>query len=503
MVKAKGQRLEKISPSPDIEEKSMIGWCSSRMIGVLQKHFPAVKWDRRPKNKMRHGVLEQELRDPSTHLALMLLSYNEIPALVSQRLLMPLEKVLIPSMLKALAPDALEVSTMDKKLYAIPEYFSPTVLLVRKDLWEGNHIPLPRTWIQLEDGLRQLKQMGKGSSIGIYGTAAKSLTFVWSLLGSNGISPQVSDDLARSRQALSEAYQWAKKINDEFGWRDSLEKAMLEWNRVFRADFNTGKSGCYICPIIFLAKAPSVLQKNMIVLPFPHGPSGKQAFVPLVGRGWCVPHNTIHATEAFKMIRVIQDFSVRKKLCLTGNRYLSSLQALWKDRDVLDRSPLNQMVPKLIKDCKVFRIPYDNLAEDVIVNSFLKGISSGKTPDQWIHELNALVEHRTTEQVKQPLVRNAVGYIEKNLSEIRQAVQVAAWLKISFSYLNQLFQKEMELSCAEYLKQARMKRAKELLLDPSFSIKEVSSHVGFDNPDSFSTVFKQYWGESPQAFRRS
>ncbi|MFT3915212.1 MAG: AraC family transcriptional regulator [Anaeromyxobacteraceae bacterium] len=53
-----------------------------------------------------------------------------------------------------------------------------------------------------------------------------------------------------------------------------------------------------------------------------------------------------------------------------------------------------------------------------------------------------------------------------------------------------------------YVLDARIARAKELLLDPALSITEVSLRTGFSTPSHFSATFRRLAQASPRAFRR-
>ncbi|MBC8060043.1 MAG: helix-turn-helix transcriptional regulator, partial [Clostridiaceae bacterium] len=53
----------------------------------------------------------------------------------------------------------------------------------------------------------------------------------------------------------------------------------------------------------------------------------------------------------------------------------------------------------------------------------------------------------------------------------------------------------------EYVNLVRVNKAKELLMDSKFSIKDVSDKVGFINYNTFSRVFKKYAGVSAKQYR--
>ena len=54
----------------------------------------------------------------------------------------------------------------------------------------------------------------------------------------------------------------------------------------------------------------------------------------------------------------------------------------------------------------------------------------------------------------------------------------------------------------EYIRKKRMERAAELLRDPALTISEVAYRVGFDDPNYFSRIFKDYYGITASKYRK-
>ena len=53
----------------------------------------------------------------------------------------------------------------------------------------------------------------------------------------------------------------------------------------------------------------------------------------------------------------------------------------------------------------------------------------------------------------------------------------------------------------QYLLMLRMEHALELLKDPSLTIQQIASRVGYENAFNFSRSFKAQYGVSPSHFR--
>jgi AraC-like DNA-binding protein len=70
----------------------------------------------------------------------------------------------------------------------------------------------------------------------------------------------------------------------------------------------------------------------------------------------------------------------------------------------------------------------------------------------------------------------------------------------------QLYRKVKALlgcSITDYILNRRLKKAKYLLNNESFTISEITYMVGFSNPNYFSTVFKAKYDCTPSEFKKN
>ena len=70
------------------------------------------------------------------------------------------------------------------------------------------------------------------------------------------------------------------------------------------------------------------------------------------------------------------------------------------------------------------------------------------------------------------------------------------------SYLTSIFKKKLGISPQGYLMQCKMRRAKQILLESDHPVQEVARMVGYENPLTFSKIFKEYYGSSPRDYRK-
>jgi AraC family transcriptional regulator of arabinose operon len=97
-------------------------------------------------------------------------------------------------------------------------------------------------------------------------------------------------------------------------------------------------------------------------------------------------------------------------------------------------------------------------------------------------------------------VSHAIDFIVNNYATIK-VNDIARYIGINRSYLTNIFKKKMKISPQEYLLQYRMHQGCKLLLETNLPIQEVARRIGYDNPLTFSKMFKHIYGVSPSNYR--
>lgn len=102
-----------------------------------------------------------------------------------------------------------------------------------------------------------------------------------------------------------------------------------------------------------------------------------------------------------------------------------------------------------------------------------------------------------------PYVKNALEYIHENYHKPITLEHLANHLKINKCYFCNILKKETGRTYSEFLNHVRIEKSKELLLDRSLSVLEVSLSIGFNNQNYFNTVFKRLTNMTPMEFRNN
>ena len=110
------------------------------------------------------------------------------------------------------------------------------------------------------------------------------------------------------------------------------------------------------------------------------------------------------------------------------------------------------------------------------------------------------VVRREYEYTTDVYVGYAVNFMQSNYASVKVS-DVARYIGIHRSYLTNIFKKKMGISPQEYLMQCKLKKSCELLLETQMPIQEISQQVGYDNPLTFSKIFKNFYGVSPKNYR--
>jgi AraC family transcriptional activator of pobA len=115
--------------------------------------------------------------------------------------------------------------------------------------------------------------------------------------------------------------------------------------------------------------------------------------------------------------------------------------------------------------------------------------------------LKSLPAEKTT--IHNPILENFLCLLDARYRENRGVSQYAAMLNIHPNHLNFLVKKRTGLSAKQLINNKIISESKYLLSNSEFIIKEVSSRIGFDDPNNFSSFFQKCTGNSPVIYRLS
>ena len=108
------------------------------------------------------------------------------------------------------------------------------------------------------------------------------------------------------------------------------------------------------------------------------------------------------------------------------------------------------------------------------------------------------------EETKDPVLERIMSYIEEHISDSDIGVgDMAAAAAVSRSGLQRKLKQTMGVTPQDLLREARIKRACQLLRTSNKTIAEVAYACGFSDPKYFSRSFKQSTGQSPTEYKNA
>ncbi|HFU4204845.1 TPA: AraC family ligand binding domain-containing protein [Streptococcus suis] len=123
--------------------------------------------------------------------------------------------------------------------------------------------------------------------------------------------------------------------------------------------------------------------------------------------------------------------------------------------------------------------------------------------------LAALVQEFPNDSLKESstlaknYVHHAIKLIHSQYHSPIKVNEIADNLALSRSYLYKIFKQETGYAIKDYILQIKMKRSCQLLEDPTRNITEIAYSVGYQDPLTFSSAFKNYFHMSPTEFRKT
>jgi AraC-like DNA-binding protein len=153
--------------------------------------------------------------------------------------------------------------------------------------------------------------------------------------------------------------------------------------------------------------------------------------------------------------------------------------------------PLSSVLKEMIR----YTAKWNNAQENsVYETTFITAIRQ-MLPDEMASAVK--MEIPVTEH---PVVSKILNYINENFPDEIRIEKVGKLFGLSGRTLHRLFVRELGQSFSTYLMFFRIIKAVELLIEGKNSIKEITYLVGYNSIPSFSGIFKQVIGDSPQGF---
>lgn len=138
---------------------------------------------------------------------------------------------------------------------------------------------------------------------------------------------------------------------------------------------------------------------------------------------------------------------------------------------------------------------------------YLKNIMTATTfpeLEQTLHDVLLLLPlDKTGETSVNLTVQRAQSLVHEFYNQGITLDEIAMKLKITPEYLGTQFHKEMGVTFSAYMKNYRIKKAKELLIGTNLKLYDIADKVGYSDSKYFSQVFKECTGQLPTEYRKT
>ena len=111
-------------------------------------------------------------------------------------------------------------------------------------------------------------------------------------------------------------------------------------------------------------------------------------------------------------------------------------------------------------------------------------------------------EHGKSNDVIHSPIQEAVLYVRTHFRENISAEAVAKTVHLSPNYFSEYFKKQTGEKFSIFVLRLRIDFAANLLKISDLSVKEIAFESGFNSAAYFSNTFKEFYGMSPDRYRR-
>ncbi len=99
-------------------------------------------------------------------------------------------------------------------------------------------------------------------------------------------------------------------------------------------------------------------------------------------------------------------------------------------------------------------------------------------------------------------MENILQHIQSHWNEDLSLAKLAEEEYLSVSYLSRFFQKNLQMSFSQYVKEIRLGHGAEMLTGSSHSVTHIAYDCGFQSPSVFIEAFKQHYRQTPGQYRQ-
>jgi len=118
-------------------------------------------------------------------------------------------------------------------------------------------------------------------------------------------------------------------------------------------------------------------------------------------------------------------------------------------------------------------------------------------------EVLRCAQQRTDADRCTPVISGALQWMREHVTEDFRMDEPAKVAGLTVNHFQNRFREEIGLPPAEWRTRERVRRAKQMLCDPTLSITDIAMRLGYSTSQYFATVFRKTAGLSPSVYRKT
>ena len=187
----------------------------------------------------------------------------------------------------------------------------------------------------------------------------------------------------------------------------------------------------------------------------------------------------------------------RRAIALKAVSYLTKPLDLDELRDTV-RETLRQLQAEEASRDSAARLEKLVMTElPALRNTIMEKIDNGSVSGGEAAEALQIVGLDTDRNIIRRIMAHIAGHLDQKLS----LEYLSEVFRYSPNYIGIAFKKDAGMTLTDYVRGARMEKARELLREPGARISEVAARVGYPNVSYFCSVFRKEYGVNPGEYR--
>lgn len=179
---------------------------------------------------------------------------------------------------------------------------------------------------------------------------------------------------------------------------------------------------------------------------------------------------------------------------------LRSYQKSWRKNNrrlFLTKNRLHETYDHVISEDKRNLLKYHNPLQTGNIDTFQEDFI-----DQ-LNEFHSILEEQFVQDQNKRKIKQAIEYIKNNYAKDLNMAVVSNYVSMNYSLFSLSFKEYAGVNFVNFLKEIRIKHAKELLENTDWKIQEIALKVGYENEKNFMKIFKNSCGISPTEYRKN